>query len=287
MSTSLHLFSSDYDPSSYRIIHTPSAAAVRCLYYVQEIGYLKTLRPLNTDRKNLESYLFVTVCTGKGELRYGERTWTLNAGDCFLIDCRRPHAYKSSAAHPWSLMWVHFNGQSAAYYADQFRDRHDGAPVARHTPEDAQTALHELMEHYRSAKNDPELVGSMLLTRLLTALLLDYSPQTGALSEKLTQVYAYLEMHFAEPLTLDQLSAEFYISKYYLTRTFRQKYGDSIFAVILRLRINRAKELLRFTDASISEIAARCGFNDSSYFNRQFQRADHCTATEYRRRWKN
>ena len=50
-------------------------------------------------------------------------------------------------------------------------------------------------------------------------------------------------------------------------------------------KITRAKELLRYSNASIEEIASLCGIDDASYFNKVFKKLEGCTASEYRKRW--
>ena len=80
-------FKSNYTKDSYRIMCTVSAAVKETFFYVQEIGYLDVIKPYNTIRDNLDSFLFVIVLDGKGELVYNNRTYTLTKGCCFLIDC--------------------------------------------------------------------------------------------------------------------------------------------------------------------------------------------------------
>lgn len=52
------------------------------------------------------------------------------------------------------------------------------------------------------------------------------------------------------------------------------------------LKINYAKHLLRFSDMSIEEIAHLCGFNDQSYFARQFKKSENMTCFAYRKKWR-
>jgi AraC family transcriptional regulator len=52
------------------------------------------------------------------------------------------------------------------------------------------------------------------------------------------------------------------------------------------MRVNRAKELLRQTDRSLSEIAIECGFFDQSHFNKSFRAATACSPGEFRKRRK-
>ena len=136
---------------------------------------------------------------------------------------------------------------------------------------------------------DTEVLTSGLLANLLTMLLTvnSVAEETDtALQAKLKTVLAYIDANFTEELRLDELARRFDISKYYLTREFKRAYGETIFQHIIGLRINYAKRLLRFTDKSVEEIAALCGFNDQSYFSKQFKKAENVTCLAFRRRWR-
>ena len=103
---------------------------------------------------------------------------------------------------------------------------------------------------------------------------------------RLEQVRTYLLEHCTEPLTLDELAARFYVSKYYLARSFKQRYGETIVGCLHAARIDRAKQMLRYTDLTLGQIAAACGFREQAYFTRRFRAAEGQTATDYRRAWR-
>ena len=103
---------------------------------------------------------------------------------------------------------------------------------------------------------------------------------------RLEAVRAYLADHCAEPLTLDELAARFFISKYYLARSFKQRYGETILDCLHAARIDRAKQMLRYTDQTLAQIAAACGFREQAYFTRRFKSAEGQTPTAYRRAWR-
>ncbi len=109
--------------SSNRILSTPSSYAREHYLYVQEIGTLQSLEPHISKRQNLNSFLFLVVLDGEGTLNYSGTRHRISAGDCALINCARPYSHESSATHPWSLKWVHFNGLEASYYYDYFISR--------------------------------------------------------------------------------------------------------------------------------------------------------------------
>ena len=73
-------FKSNYTNDSYRILCTVSSSIKETFFYVQEVGYLSVIKPYNTIRDNLDSFLFVIVLDGKGELIYNNRTYNLTKG---------------------------------------------------------------------------------------------------------------------------------------------------------------------------------------------------------------
>lgn len=273
---------------SKRIICTPSPAAKDTFFYVQEVGNIKTEDAGYTQHNELDSFLIAAVLSGKGELSVGSESYNLSKGDCFFIDCSKPYHYKSSVRDPWELLWVHFNGSSSQQYFNYFVSH------SKHTFNTA--SFDEAVQHIReilslNELNSPnaEILSSQHITSLLTAALLSGSSKQkydSALKQKLSAVHSYINEHFAEDITLEKLSSEFYISKFYLTREYKRIFGMTIFQHIITSRINYGKKLLRFSDRSVEEIAHLCGFNDQSYFARQFKKAEKLTCFAYRKKWR-
>ena len=273
---------------SKRIICTPSPAAKNSFFYVQETGCLKTEDAAATQRHNLESFLIAAIISGRGEITVGNESFSLMKGDCFFVDCRVSHFYKSSEADPWEIMWIHFNGATSQQYYDFFISQSKN--VFRPPFFDkVVSAVSEIIEINDNKSPDAEIMSSKLIVDLLTlSLTVKNSAQQydTALKQKLVSVHNYIDDHFTEDLSLEKLSSEFYISKYYLTREYKRIYGKTIFQHIITARINYGKKLLRFSDKSVEEIAHLCGFNDQSYFARQFKKAENLTCFSYRKMWR-
>jgi AraC-like DNA-binding protein len=85
-------------------------------------------------------------------------------------------------------------------------------------------------------------------------------------------VIGALENDFSRDWKLDELLTIAHMSRSNLMRIFRKATGQTPIEYLVRLRIQRAMEMLRNTDLAITEIAMEVGFNDSNYFTRQFRR---------------
>lgn len=93
----------------------------------------------------------------------------------------------------------------------------------------------------------------------------------------------YINHHFAEEITVDKIAAELYLNKNYIAHVFKEETGYSLIGYAIALRINRAKVLLTKTDKSITQVAAECGYDDFTYFSRQFKKSTSLTPSAYRK----
>lgn len=92
----------------------------------------------------------------------------------------------------------------------------------------------------------------------------------------------YIHRNYASKLTIKDLCVYFHCSKSTLINCFESRYCTSVNRYITAYRLDRAKELLRESDATICEIALQCGFSDQGYFSKVFQKEKGMTPTAYR-----
>lgn len=97
------------------------------------------------------------------------------------------------------------------------------------------------------------------------------------------RVGRYLDDHFLEMITLDDLCDRFGLSKGYLCRGFKEYVGVTVMDYVVRRRVQAAMQALRGTDDKVLAIALDSGFNDLSHFNRTFKSHVGQTPTAYRR----
>lgn len=92
----------------------------------------------------------------------------------------------------------------------------------------------------------------------------------------------YIHRNYAQKLTIKELCVYFHCSKSTLINSFEGRYHTSVNRYITAYRLEQACILLRESDATICEIALRCGFADQGYFSKVFQKEKGMTPTAYR-----
>ena len=274
--------------SSNRILSTPSSYAREHYLYVQEIGTLQSLEPHISKRQNLNSFLFLVVLDGEGTLNYSGTRHRISAGDCALINCARPYSHESSATHPWSLKWVHFNGLEASYYYDYFISRENSYLFRPRSILPFTDVLDQLYLCQQNKNPLVELTSNKYLTDIITLCFTENeSLKLGeyTIPDKLKQIHEYISENYFRKISLEDLADRFFISKFHLSREYKKIYGITLGNALTNLRLSHAKAMLRFSDDSVDTIALSCGFQDTGYFIKVFKKAENMTPLQYRKKW--
>ena len=135
--------------------------------------------------------------------------------------------------------------------------------------------------------NATQLQQDTVLLDLCTCLITRYaqeSPLVGSLKSKkpaIAQVCDFLQVHYANPVSLDQLANLAGLSRFYLCRLFRREIGLSLSAYQTQIRIDRAKKLLS-QGMAIATVATATGFYDQSHLGYHFKRLVGTTTGNYR-----
>ena len=151
------------------------------------------------------------------------------------------------------------------------------------------TCLRQMAREIRERQPGCDEVCQKLLEIILLRLLrredfaLGRAPEGPRGSRECDLVRRYIDNHFKENLTLDQLAGMVHVSKYYLSHAFRKEFQTSPISYLISRRIQESKFLLRETDLSLSQIAQILGFSSLSYFSQSFRRLEDMSPLEYRK----
>ncbi len=103
--------------------------------------------------------------------------------------------------------------------------------------------------------------------------------------ELINQVQEWLQTHYAQHFTLDELAQRFNVSKRTLIRRFNAALDSPPNAYLQSLRIEAAQKLLEETELSVDLVMSQVGYEDASSFRRLFRNRTGVTPTEYRKRF--
>ena len=114
------------------------------------------------------------------------------------------------------------------------------------------------------------------------------APEDSAPPKELSQsdiaqnIRSYIESNYSRNFRISVFEEKYHFSSAYLTKIFRSVYGYSIYEYVLKLRMERAKELLENPDIKILDISERLGYTDNHYFSKAFKKYYHISPSQYR-----
>lgn len=104
------------------------------------------------------------------------------------------------------------------------------------------------------------------------------------MNETVKLVADYIDKNYYEPLSLSVLSKLFLVESSYLSRAFRQDIGDNLMLYIAKKRIEKAIQLIKEGELSLTDISYLVGYDEYSYFNRVFRKVTGKSPSEYKAR---
>ena len=229
------------------------------------------------------------IVGGKGQFLIEDRLYPVSANNLVIINPNIVHTEVSLNAQPLEYIVLGIDGvvlANSGASADQFNilDHFESVEISGCL----RNILREMEQKNTGYEDVCQAYMEILIIRLMrtTALAVPEEPLAASTNRQCAAVRRYIDLHFKEPLTLEQLSEEGHMNKYYLSHAFKREYGISPINYMISKRIDESKYLLAETDLSMSQIAQLLGFSSLSYFSQVFHRTQGTSPKEYRQSLK-
>ena len=225
------------------------------------------------------------IVGGKGQFLIEDQLHPVDVNNLVIINPNVVHTEVSLNAQPLEYIVLGVSGiQLAASDASdgQFSilDHFESAEISGCL----RNILREMEQKNTGYEDVCQAYMEILIIRLMrsTALAVPSESQVISVNRQCAAVRRYIDLHFKEALTLEQLAEEGHMNKYYLSHAFKREYGVSPINYMISKRIEESKYLLAETDLSMTQIAQLLGFSSLSYFSQVFRRTQSATPMEYR-----
>ncbi len=206
------------------------------------------------------------VSAGAGRLRLADgRESALRSGDAWWLDPEQAANYGPLPGTRWSHVALVFAGPLADTLVGQLRRQGPVSPGAGPAVEEAFRRLLPL------AGRRGALAAAARLAGLMPALVRFGSVEAPD-DERIAEAVALLSRHPAGVLDATALARRVGLGASQLRRLFAARYGLSPGAWLMRLRLERARDLLATTDLTVGAVAQACGYEDPFWFSRAFRR---------------
>ena len=153
------------------------------------------------------------------------------------------------------------------------------------------TLLNRILRERQSNEIESDFLSHLLVLELFAllsrALKMEWENNFREKSPKLRELIRisvnYIHNHFERNISLDDIARYVFLSPGYFIRAFKEETGQSPISYLIKIRIDRAMEMLADTDDKIIDIALAVGFSNQQRFNEMFKKLVHMTPMQYRK----
>jgi len=247
----------------------------------------------------------VYILSGEATHTVGDREYTVKSGDVVVINCGVPHKFTASTTGElfvaydlmFGLPFIDPNAGSDAAF-ESLKDSYLFGPLfpADETPDihisgkryGSYGDLFTRIYHALKGKEQGYLeLSRAYVIELLVKILRDLGRNSAKelTSENKKAIFAaisYMERRYNNPLTVEDIAAQVFLSPEYFRKLFKKMTGESVRTYLHGLRVDEACRLLTVTDMSIQDISIAVGYQDMKSFYQSFKQKTGKTPKEYR-----
>lgn len=253
--------------------------------YPHAMGYYPKAHGHRVQRDEHGDHLLLYCVEGRGTLEVDDLTWPVGPGDLMTLPRDLRHGYEASPDDPWTIYWVHFDGDLAGEFWQAMGYRRERPLVSLGTSPKLLADFEALLGVRRSGYSPPVFVHAANHLREMLSYLAVLTPRTEmrrAGEFDLEYVHALMQAHVDGHLDLEMLAARCRLSKYAFARKYKRLTGTSPIQHFIYMKMERACYLLDISQQSIQQIAYELGYDDPYYFSRLFRKVVGVSPRQYR-----
>ena len=234
------------------------------------------------------SQVILIYCTdGKGWIQFQKEKIIIQAGEVFVIPTETPHSYGADAENPWTIYWLHFVGSLCNDTVKVIMgDTKKGIWIG--FSEERNTIFKQIANTFLKGYSSTNLLfANLLLPYYLATFIIPEQFQAATLFptvvNPIDKAILFMQQNLTKPITLDNIAQSAHLSVSFFSRKFKQETGYAPIEYFNHLRIQKACQLLHFSQLRINEVASEIGIDDPFYFSRLFKQQMGMSPVAYRK----
>ena len=256
-------------------------------YHVGYCGYEQCKKGHRFGPFTRTSYLIHVVMKGKGTYMFEGKTFHVHENQLFLIYPEITTTYMADMEDPWEYAWVGFKGSRIPRLLQQLGFSKENPVLTVDETDSLMSCILRMMEAHKMTYSN-ELFRTSELIRFFGCIMEGKGTEQSDAHIYSRETYAnvalrYLNDNYMHKIRISELADFIGVERSYLSRVFYGEYHQSPSQYLLRLRMEKAEELLKTTPMSVSEIAAGIGYDDARAFTKVFRQNYGMSPSEYRK----
>lgn len=273
------------------IIREMAINPLAMLLYVTDIGYYPNAKDHFRIREDgCEQNILIYCVEGEGWYETEIGKFQVKRNQYFIIPENMPHCYGSSKFNPWTIYWLHFAGEKASLFVGKQNGPMEITEAVNARYQDRILLFEEIFQNLNKGFSAENLeYANICLWHMLGSF--RYLSQFRTVNElkqqdSLDKSIAMMKANLETSLALSDLAEKAGLSESHFSLMFKKKTGMTPITYFSHLKIQKACQMLDFSNFHIKEIAQHVGFDDPYYFSRVFSRIMGMSPMKYRKNKK-
>lgn len=237
------------------------------------------------DIHGVEKYVFQYTLSGQGAITFEDKLYPLYPGEAFFVQLpSKHHYYLPENSDHWEFIYITLTGSAAA---SCWGFIHDSAGKTMKIPPEA--PLIQLLKRILQETNEQKIIDAYISSARAYEFIMECFRLTKnihtldqEIPETILRVMTFLQQQYDEYISIDRMAAVAGLSSYYFIKQFKKYTNTTPSQYLTNIRIKKATEMLRHTDLSIKDIAAKTGYENANYFNKVFRKITGFSPKEFR-----
>lgn len=264
------------------------------LLHITDIGFYPkaNFHFRKRSREEAKQYILIYCVEGSGWFEIEGVRQKVNPEHFFILPKGKAHSYGCSSTNPWTIYWLHFDGEKAGFFSEGLDKPMMVSPQKNSRIEDRLQLFEEIFATLKNgySKNNLDYSISSLFHFLGSLKFLGayresiFNNQTP--HDETDDAIHFMRENIHKRITLTEISNHVGFSESHFSTLFRKKTGFSPLNYLTQLKIQQACHFLDFSDMKINQISMSIGFDDPFYFSRIFTKTMGVSPSEYRSKKK-
>lgn len=253
-------------------------------FCVQNYGNVKARYPYSLSFSPFHCYLVLHTINGQGQITYDNQTYILSPNSFLFLSCDTEFLVSISGSSIWHYQRLYFTGSYSSILYHNFIK--NASSVYQSIPASCSLHTFQHLIDYLVQEDFSALICSSLINTFLTNLVVEQNQQyrSSSIPKYIVKIQELLNTQYYNNFDLDNLSAQFQISKYTLSKDFVKYLNVSPIEYLIQQRMQAAKHLLVNTNYTVSEIGIRVGIYNVTHFIHLFKKRIGVTPLQYRKK---
>ncbi|WP_316793650.1 AraC family transcriptional regulator [Pedobacter frigoris] len=257
--------------------------------HLTDIGFYPKAKFHYRERsKGVPQNILIYCIDGKGWVSLRNKEMEVKKGQFLILPKNKPHVYGADEDEPWSIFWIHFSGRLSGDFVDQLTENQDihskMVPYDDKRIETFNNIYNTLVSGY---SQDNLNYATMQLWGFLSSFCYPnlFTAQENK-EDEIERAIKYMQQNIHKNLVLGEMAADLNRSSSHFSALFKKKTGYPPLEYFNHIKMQKACQLLVFTDLQIKELSWKLGYKDQFYFSRVFHKFMGQSPLEYRKRKK-